>query len=139
MSDGVDPGAAGFLSIFGPATDTADPSPVDSTESSYDASSAEAPPAAEPSSPEDLSADEVVAARFVASLEADGIEIPEEEEAEAAPLPTGELDLSSLTPEQLRTLANEAISLRARVTQADQNAVAQKVHEVSQQAILGVQ
>ena len=145
-------GAEGFLTIFG--TDVAESdSPTDNQ--AVDASAApDGTTAAEPSAPDgsadqDLTAEELVAARFAASLDADGIEAPEpgedadEDDAEEThPLlaeADGDTDLDSLTPEQLRSLAEEALALRQEVSKADRSEVARKVAAAEQQAVAQVQ
>ena len=139
MDGEVNPGAEGFLSIF-----NADGDATASDESSQDTpddGSSEAGSSPQ-TDEESLSADEIVAQRFAASLEADGIEMlaDEEDDAESqAESPTGEVDLDALTPEQMRALAEEAIGLRAQVSQADRQAVARKLEEATHQAIAQVQ
>lgn len=131
---GVDPGESGFLSIFGSESSESAESPESSDESTY----AEA--ASPQSEEEPLSADDVVAARFAASLEADGIEWPDEEgDEDETESPQGEVDLDELTPEQMRALAEEAIGLRQQVSQADRQYVAGKVEEATNNAIAQVQ
>jgi hypothetical protein len=132
--DGVDPGEGGFLSIFGSDADAASTETTESTDESTYTESASPQGDEEP-----LSADEVVAARFAASLEADGIEWPDDEEDEGADAPQGEFDLDALTPEQMRALAEEAFGLRQQVSQADREYVANKVVDATQQAIAHVQ
>ncbi|HKN42917.1 MAG TPA: hypothetical protein VJW23_03265, partial [Propionibacteriaceae bacterium] len=130
--NGVDPGASGFLSIFG-----SDAEPAESPESTDESTSAES---TSPQESDDYSsAEDVVAERFAASLEADGIEWPEDEDEERVEAPQGELDLDSLTPEEMRALAEEAIGLRQQVSQADRQYVAGKVEEATNNAVRSVQ
>jgi hypothetical protein len=131
-SSTIDAGPQGFLGIFGSEADAP-------TDDSYDESSSEAASSADADSPEAYtSADDVVAARFAASLEADGYELPsdddeyEEEEPDTS-------DLDNLTTAQLRALAEEAVELRSRVSQDDRNRVVERVRAAEQQAVAEVQ
>lgn len=145
-SEQVDAGPSGFLDIF--RSDDAASDDVTPDVQSDAAPDAEA--AADTSAPDDfepeLSAEERVAASLAASLEADGIEIPEpgaEAEAEdddESPLRADdETDLDRLTPAELRALAEEAIALRAQTRESDRTVVAQKVQEAEAQALRSVQ
>jgi hypothetical protein len=128
----VNPGAQGFLSIFGAEQATAtDAAPEESQDSR---STRDPSPQTDEAS---LSADEVVAQRFAASLEADGIEWSDEDE-EDEDGEERELSLDDLTPEQMRALAEEAVDLRARVSQADRDFVAGKLHAATQSAMAEV-
>jgi len=130
----VNPGAEGFLNIF--RAEGAEGAAADDTHTDdQDSRTAES---SSPQTEESLSADEVVAQRFAASLEADGIEWPDEDEEEDEGS-TKELSLDDLTPEQMRALAEEAIDLRARVSQADRDFVAGKLQAATQSAITEVQ
>jgi len=86
MDSTVDSTSKGFFNIFG-----GDSAASDSTsDSPADPSPGPEPTAADAAAPEqvpdqDLTAEEVVAARLAASLEADGIEIPDPDAAEEAP------------------------------------------------------
>ncbi|MBA3585083.1 MAG: hypothetical protein H0W36_11250 [Gemmatimonadetes bacterium] len=147
MDSTVDPGPAGFLGIFG---SNAEDAPETEPETN-DADQAETT-AADPDSPEgeDLSADDLVAARLAASLEADGIEIPDPDDAEAQPV-EGEADhlllaetedtpsLDSLSAEQLRALAEEAIRLRGEVSVTSRQDAARKVAVAEAAALSQVQ
>ncbi len=147
MDSTVDPGPKGFLGIFGENTaETAPP------ETDHDAAAQVEATAADAESPpesEDLSADDLVAARFAASLEADGIEIPDPDaddqpaEGEADHLlltePEGDLSLDSLSAEQLRTLAEEAIRLRGEVSTSSRQEAQRKVAAAEAVAIGQVQ
>ena len=152
-SSTVDPGSGGFLGIFGadaPAETAAQDAGTDTHDAAQDRTTA-----AEHSPPEDapdadLSADEVVAARLAASLEADGIALPEPDAADAAPAaadpdhplladPGGEPSLDDLTPEQLRALAEEAIRLRGEVATGSRHETARKVAAAEAAAVAQVQ
>jgi hypothetical protein len=149
MDSTVDPTSKGFLNIFGgdsAASDTNTDSPADpSTQAEPTAADADAP---EQVSDQDLTAEEVVAARLAASLEADGIEIPdpdgEEEPPDSGDHPLlgateGEPSLDEMTPEQLRALAEEAIRLRGEVSTSTQAEAARKVQMAEAAAVAQVQ
>ena len=145
----VDEGAQGFLSIYGSdAADSTDNPSQDADSSQMEATAAdEAAP--DEVDQDDLSAEDIVAARFAASLEDDGIEIPEpgdesvemEGDDEHPLLAEGEsdTDLDTMTPEQLRALAAETIALRQQVSQSDKAEVARKVADAERQAVADVQ
>lgn len=107
-SAGIDPSAGGFASIFGSTADV----PTDALETD----SPDGATAADTDSPEapdgELSAEELVAARFAAAREEDGIEPDAEDEPEQADLAGA--DLESLTPDQIRALAAEALTLKGQ-------------------------
>lgn len=139
---GDDPTTSGFLNIFRSddgSTDTQTDASLD-TDSQVDAT------AADTDSPElddgqDLSAEDVVAARLAASLEADGIEVPDpdaETEDDEEPV-EGALNLDDLTAEEIRALAEEAIALKQREAQTSEESqkqmVRQKVEEAEAEAI----
>ena len=142
----VDSGPSGFLGIFGKSQ----PAPA---EPDHDVTPSE-PTVAEASTPDvpdqDLSAEEIVAARFAASLAESGIEVPDTgelepdttESPESHPLlakPDGDQPLDSLTPEQLRALAEEAIRLRSEVSTTSRNDAARKVQMAEATAVAQVQ
>lgn len=146
----VDSGPRGFLDIM--RGDDAAAAPSD-TERSDDVQVETT--AAEATSPEtandaDLSADEVIAARF-AALDDTTVAAPDTDETETEtaaedqashPLlatPTGEPSLDSLTPEQLRVLAEEAIRLRNEVTTNSRHEAARKVAAAEAAAVAQVQ
>jgi hypothetical protein len=129
----VNSGAEGFLNIF--RAEGAESATADAPDDSQDSRTADS---ASPQTEESLSADDVVAARFAASLEADGIEWPGDEEEEDDGEPR-ELSLDDLTPEQMRALAEEAIDLRARVSQADRDFVAGKLQDATRNAVAHMQ
>ncbi len=141
MSDDqtVDEGPRGFLDIFSssadtptPDTDDTEPSPTDQAEDAADATT----PEEDQDDGSDLTAEERVAANLAASMEDEGVAVaePAEQTAEAEPLPEGEIDLESLTPEQLRVLAEEAIKLRAEVSTKDEQRVLGEISAAEQQA-----
>jgi hypothetical protein len=135
-SGSVDPGPSGFLGIFGSGADSG------SDDTQYDESSSpDATTTADTESPEAYtSADDVVAARFAASLEADGYELAsDDEEADTSDEGFDTSNLDDLTVEQLRSLAEEAVELRSRVTQADQQMVVDRVRMAEQAAVQEVQ
>lgn len=148
---GVDTGASGFLNIFSDAASTETPTDsqtaADTTIDADSQAGATAADTSEPSGADDgqyTDADDVVAARFAASLEADGIETPEpgeEQDVEAAP-EEGAFDFESLTPAELRALAEEAIALKAEKGQTDEQAlvatVKAKVEEAEANAVAAV-
>lgn len=145
----VDPGLAGFLGIAREGAD-AEPTPDAGTDTldaaQTDAAAADAAPEEAPD--QDLPAAEVVAARLAASLDEPGIEAPDPESAAAAP-PEGEHPLlteaeaefsyESLTEEQKRALAEEAIRLRGEVSTKSQQDAANKVREAEEAAASEVQ
>jgi hypothetical protein len=153
MADGqgVDSGAEGFLSIFRPGDQTGS---LDSTTQSDTPTDAAAPdqgtPAAATSAPEtddSLSDEERVAARF-ASLEDEASDIPEpgqevasddDEEDTLFASDDDDLDLDSMTPEQMRELAEEALRLREEEAETSQAEVAAKVQAAEQEALEAVQ
>ena len=149
MDSTVDSTSKGFFNIFG-----GDSAASDSTsDSPADPSPGPEPTAADADAPEqvpdqDLTAEEVVAARLAASLEADGIEIPDPDAAEETPdsgdhpllsATEGEPSLDEMTPEQLRALAEEAIRLRGEVSTSTQAEAARKVQVAEAAAVAQVQ
>jgi hypothetical protein len=149
-SSTVDPGAKGFLGIFGDnAADAAPPEP-DAHDAAHDDATAADADSPEGSSTDDLSAEEVVAARLAAAAEASGIDVPDPDESEPAPdaseathpllaQPDAEPSLDALTPEQLRALAEEAIRLRGEVSTSSQAEAARKVDAAIATAVAQVQ
>lgn len=146
----IDAGPKGFLSIFGSAAaeETAAPE-ADSVETPQDATSA----ADTAVSPDEWSADELVAARLAASLDDDGTESAETQDATADPdgdaedaethpllaVPDSAPSLDTLTPEQLRVLAEEAIRLRAEASTTSRHDTARKVAAAEAAAVAEVQ
>jgi hypothetical protein len=126
----MDEGPKGFLSIF-KSDDAADTPPRPDTEELTQPESVdpEQAVAAEPAAPErpdggETAADRV-AANLAASLEADGVELPEaqagadEETGELPLLADGRVDISKLSPEQLQAYVEDAIALREQISQQD--------------------
>lgn len=148
-SQNTDPGPGGFLSIFGDRAKAA----AEHAETTPETAAPAEPTAAETAAPDvpdgELSADAVVAARLAASLADDGIEPPQEEPETAAEPdtaahallgePEAALSLDALTPEQLRTLAEEAIQLRGQVSASTQQEAGRKVAAAEAAAVAGVQ
>jgi hypothetical protein len=144
FSDGADEGAGGFLSLFGSDAGTDSPSDAYLDSSTQDDATAADTDSPETDDGQELSAEDVVAARLAASLEADGFEIPDPDagtEDETEPV-AGALDLDSLTAEELRALAEEAIALKAREAQDSEETrkqtVRQKVEAAEADAIAWV-
>jgi hypothetical protein len=136
---GIDSGPGGFPFASSAAV------PTPETDGSAEATSADA------SSPEisddgqDLSADDVVAARFAASLEADGIEVADpgaDDEEEAEPVDPDAIDFSTLTEDQLRQLAEEHLKLKREQAQSSeaqrQAAIAERVKAAEADAVAAV-
>jgi hypothetical protein len=134
----------GFSAIFGEQAAAAEPStetPTEDTEAQPEATSAEATTPESTDDGQELSAEDVVAARLAASLEADGIAVPEpgeEDEEEAAETDGAALSLEDLTPEQYQAVLDELEELRARTTTNDRQAIANKVIAAEQQAYAAV-
>jgi hypothetical protein len=138
-SQNVDTGAAGFLNIFGSSAES--PTDTTSAEPQDGATGADTTSAEATSSEEYTSADDVVAARFAASLEADGYEFPDTDEADETEEAEG-YDLSTLSADEIRALAEEHLAARAAATQAQeaqvQEYVRAKVMEAEQRAIASI-
>ncbi len=133
---GIDPGGGGFLSAIGVTPDA--PSEPDLEPESQDEATA-----ADALSPEDdLSGEELVAARFAAVAEEEGVDVeggteaPDEGGAEDQP------DLEQLSPEELKALAQEALTLKAQESTSQgerlKELVRQKVQDAESAAIAAV-
>jgi hypothetical protein len=146
MSDNesIDPGMGGFSAIFGEHAAAAEPAtetPTEDTGAQPEATSAEATSPETPDDGQELSAEDVVAARLAASLEADGIVVPDpgdEDEEETAETDGEALSLEDLTPEQYQAVLDELEELRAKTTTNDRQAIANKVIAAERQAVEGV-
>lgn len=139
MSDDqtIDEGPRGFLDIFSSNADTPDTPDTDdapTTDQAEVAADATAPDEDQDDGA-DLSAEERVAANLAAAMGDEGIEVPEpgDTTTEAEPLPEGEIDLETLTPEQLRVLAEEAIKLRAEVSTNEEQRVLTEIQNAENQ------
>jgi hypothetical protein len=145
FTDGQDAGAGlnDFLSNFG--SGAVEHSPLDASPEPDSQDGAPLTDTAAPETPDDgqdFSATDLVADRLAASLAEDGVEIPEpgeEEEAEDE----GPVDFENLTPEEIKALAKEALSLKEKESQASEeatkSAVWQKIATAQDEAAADVE
>jgi hypothetical protein len=142
-SEHVDSGPSGFLDLFGSDAASEEAAPDVQTDAEPTAEAA-----ADTSPPDDStewSAEERVAANLAASLEADGIAVPEpgeeavaDDEAESLRL-DADTNLDDLTPEQMRQLTEQAIAVLEKSRETDHTVVAEKVLAAEGQAVAEMQ
>ena len=127
-----------FLGMLSDADDTAPPDDQPTEDASL---ATAADDSAEEESYEDLSPEERVAAELGLEDDDDGIEYPDlgdetPDEDDLAATAAGAIDLDALTPEQLRALAEEALTLREQQAQSGVEAVNREI-DVAYQSIVG--